>query len=598
MRHYIKSIVLIITIIFITQATAWAKETSFLISLNKNRTRPGKQVELTLFFFETSVSYPKMPFIDGLDLIYKSSANVHVTIDGKTRDAMAHTYKIVPLKLGAFKIGPLSFKYDNDTYISNQIVLEVTKEAAIQTGETSASVQEEQSLSKRIYCALEIPKAELFVNEKGIISFKLYSDWLDVEDIKLLDPPSTSIIKGKFSKGKYKTIQRDGMYYAVMEWDNWFYAPETGEFTIEPVKIKFDIAKRKKGDNASLPPLLNTNEDFYNKLLGSSRIYPVEFSTEPVKVRIMPLPSKGRPSGFKGAVGNFNVNINIDRTDIKAGDIINLTTEITGNGNYNTVHIPVMQDTEGIEVYGPKVTREENKIIYVQAVKIYSTSIKEIPKMTFDFFNPESKEYSSIVKGHILIKVEEGETISTVQKESGAFGFPKPVKGKIDIIGIKDSPGMLQREGPTFYKSKNFISLQLFPLFILALTLIIQRRVDMLRYDRWLRASIKARSGIKKTESYLKANNIGGFYEAVFKTIQEYFAEIFYISAGGITRKNIIDSIENRISRKDIVDKIKNIFEDCYLVKYAMIEAAGQDMKNTLNNFKDVIEYLNSNRPI
>ena len=65
------------------------------------------------------------------------------------------------------------------------------------------------------------------------------------------------------------------------------------------------------------------------------RRYPVERSTEPVKLTIQPLPTVDQPEDYTGAVGKYTMDVLAKPTKVKIGDPITLSINIKWRGKYS-----------------------------------------------------------------------------------------------------------------------------------------------------------------------------------------------------------------------------------------------------------------------
>ena len=70
----------------------------------------------------------------------------------------------------------------------------------------------------------------------------------------------------------------------------------------------------------------------------------------------MPLPDAGKPEGFSGAVGNFTVDADVDKKELKANETLNYNLKISGKGNLSLINAPNINPPADFEKYDPKVT--------------------------------------------------------------------------------------------------------------------------------------------------------------------------------------------------------------------------------------------------
>ena len=96
------------------------------------------------------------------------------------------------------------------------------------------------------------------------------------------------------------------------------------------------VAQIKAQNTQSRDPFFDSffNDPFFNRNFQN-----VEMNVEsnPLTIDVKPLPSTGKPLDFSGAVGSFNMASEIDRTELKSNEPINLKVTISGKGNLELI---------------------------------------------------------------------------------------------------------------------------------------------------------------------------------------------------------------------------------------------------------------------
>jgi tetratricopeptide (TPR) repeat protein len=80
---------------------------------------------------------------------------------------------------------------------------------------------------------------------------------------------------------------------------------------------------------------------------------PETFQVEsaPTAVTVLPLPAGGVPPDFAGAVGQYDTEVWYDRSDLRAGEAVNLVLEVIGSGNLSSLARPEFPPIVGLRVY-------------------------------------------------------------------------------------------------------------------------------------------------------------------------------------------------------------------------------------------------------
>ncbi len=122
----------------------------------------------------------------------------------------------------------------------------------------------------------------------------------------------------------------------------------------------------------------------------------IEKTTKPVSITALPLPEA---AGFNGAVGRFEAQASLDRSEVALGEAATLRVKIEGKGNLKWVEGPE-PSLGGAKVYPPQVKSEiEATPLGMRGSKTWefvvvpeTSGTLEIPKVSFSYFNPDSRK--------------------------------------------------------------------------------------------------------------------------------------------------------------------------------------------------------------
>jgi len=583
-RHTIYDILKVCSIfsfLLLLPLTSHAAERTFYAVLENNSISPGRQTRIELIFpDENDMPVPDMPFMPGIEFRYAGVSKEN----GRT----LHAYVISVSQEGKFQIGPLMIPYKGDVYRSNAVTLMVSKSAkSPAAAETKKETTAGPDISKRIFLELDVPKKEIYVNEKISAVLRLYSDWLDLEDVKVSEPLNKNIVSDKFVKGETAITEKNGTRYVVLNFGKSFFAPEPGEAVLDRADVVCDIVKRVD-KNAKL---LNANEDFYNGYLGRKLSRKLEMKTEPVSMKVVPLPAKGRPEGFNGAVGSFVVEIKEDMSGLKSKGIARFATKVTGTGNFNTVTMPALKLEEGVSLYDSKTEKKDGRVVFTQVFKVNPSIAREVPPLKYAFFDPGKGEYVSVQKGPFQIP-----SVGGGREEAAQKGEKGKTKAKEEMIGVKELSGRPYHEAPIYENSGLLILLEAFPLIILAAVVAEKRRIWVATSDSdkavRIRAARKAKAALFLTRKLVGERKTKEFYDLVFNSLQEYLGERFRLAAGSITEGLVDEVVGTEKAMPETAKKIKDIFSDCYVARFTGVKMGHKDTETTLGRLREVFEEL------
>ncbi|MBI5665999.1 MAG: protein BatD, partial [Nitrospirae bacterium] len=516
---------------------------------------------------------------------------------GRMSSSVTHIYRLVPLKTGKFQIGPFSVQHEGDTYKSNALSVEVMDSAAHAGGRTEQQ-KPAVNLGDRVFVKMQAGKHSAYINEIIPLTIKLYVNGIGVRDIQYPEYNHEGFSGGQFDKPEQHQETISGSVYDVVEFKTSIFATKNGTYKLGPALIKANLVTQKRRSRHSQFDRF-FGRDPFDDFFGGYETYSVELKSEPLSLKVLPLPVAGRPGEFKGALGNFNFNLEVSPAEVKAGDPVTLKMIVSGSGNFDSVTSPSLKQHDGFKSYEPQAIQEGNRKIFEQVLISMTDNVKEVPAVSFSFFNTEKGEYQTIVKAGVPLKVLKSDRKEEVTildaPQNTARSVVREKFGK-DIIYIKESPGPLTGKGRYIYKNPLFMLLQIIPVLALAGVWIMQRRKERLstdiRYARRLTAPRKARKGIHEAEDFLAKNSASEFYDAVFKTIRDYVGNRFHVPSGGLTADSAGEALKDKGLAPDMLSRLINIFRECDMARYAPSEAGPDNMRETLKELKELIDYL------
>jgi len=164
-----------------------------------------------------------------------------------------------------------------------------------------------------------------------------------------------------------------------------------------------------------------------------------------------------------------------------------------------------------------------------------------------------------------------------------------------DIVYLKENPGIVCRKGALLCKNELLLLLILLPALAVILTIITQARKDYLaqdvRYARSLAAPRKAKHNLVNARNLLNAKETAKFYDAVFKTLQEYIGDKFHLSTAGIS-SDVIEKLKIRGVDPSILEELKVCFDACDRSRYAPSDAQEEEAKRVFKMLENIISKM------
>lgn len=616
-----KRVAILLLIIFSFCHRAYAEDIKFEASVDKKTVALGESAQLGLTFHGTqNVPAPDIGNIDGCDVKYLGPSTMMTVINGTVSNSITHMYKVQPLRLGKFQLGPFTFKYDGNIYTSGITFLTATDEKPrpepVKKGGADEDIIESLDIKDRLFLTLKADKSKAYVNEIVPVTIKIYVNRMNVSDIQLPNFNQEGFSKAQFEDPKQYRERMGGLLYDVLEFRTTIFGTRPGEYKLGPATLKCNLAVKKRVRNVSAldDDFLNNrggaNDPYFEDFFTRYERYPVELKSEEIGLELLPLPQDGKPEDFSGAVGDYQFIYSAGPKKVKVGDPVTLKMEINGTGNFNTVIIPKLENTEGFRVYEPQIKTEANRKTFRQVLIPESDKVYQTPKAIFTYFDPDKKIYKTITQEPTPLQVEKvadspaqviGQTPAVPPATTLNLNTQPPQKMEDsqpqgDILYIKESIGIVRPKGCEIYKSILFLMIFLVPLVVLITVWLVYAKQDRMRRDTRYAHRTEAFKSMRKEffelKRLLKSNDAKVFYETLFKALQDYLGGRLYMPVAGLTFDTVEPVLRSKGVDAAVLNKINNIFDVCDRAKFALINADTLLMKDDMKSLEEIIREL------
>ncbi|MCX5698423.1 MAG: BatD family protein [Candidatus Omnitrophica bacterium] len=595
-----------IALIFLLYTQVLAKDINFEATVDRNKIGLGQSLQLGLAFDGSqNMPVPELSTVEGFQARYLGPSTRMSIINGQASSSVTYVYTLLPTKVGVFKIGPFRFQHNGNTYNSNTINIEVLEAAAPPQDQSSQEAQPQtKDLNERIFLTLQLKKNKVYFNEVIPVTIKLLVNRLGVRDIQFPQFNHDGFSVGEFGMPRQYQEVAGGINYEVIEFQAAIFGLKPGEFRIGPATMQCNLVVRRQTNRQSLASSDDFfNSDVFDNIFGGYQAYPMNLKSADIPVMVLPLPEENKPEGFLGALGVFDFQASVSPLEVKAGDPVTLKAVVAGQGNFNTVNLPRANLGNDFKVYEPQGKQDKDAKTFDEVLIPLNTSVKEIPAMSFSFFNTQTGLYETITRGPFPIKVikpEKEEELKITEGKQPAHILIKEEKLGRDIIYIKDNPGELSKKQEFLYKNRLFLGFQVIPLLFYLLLAAMHARNRKLatdvKYARQLLAPRKAKAGILRAKGLLEQGSVREFYDTLFDVLQEYLGNKFHLPSKGITISIIDEQLKHKNIPEEILAKLRNTFSECDMVRYAASRLVEENMRNSLKSLEEVIDYLQRNK--
>jgi hypothetical protein len=235
-----------------------------------------------------------------------------------------------------------------------------------------------------------------------------------------------------------------GKPYTVLTWHSALAAVKPGDFslTVEtPLTVRMRTVPQRRARmprGASDDSLFEDvfNDSFFQSFFGGTTEKQITLASEPDGIKVLALPTGGRPAGFAGAVGKFEVGSELSSAKTVAGDPLTLRLKVTGMGNFDRVNSTMLGEVGGWKTYKPTVKFKpadsagySGEKHFEQAVIPIQTGRQIVPGLAFSFFNPDTRQYETKLTAPLSVEVSTapaGSLATATAPASNASPIPAP----------------------------------------------------------------------------------------------------------------------------------------------------------------------------
>lgn len=184
-----------------------------------------------------------------------------------------------------------------------------------------------------------------------------------------------------------------------------------GRLTVGPARLDLEIMEGASGSAA---------------FFGAIEPRPQTLATQQVTLDMLPLPAKGRPASFSGAVGSFSLAVATSPENSAVGDPLTITTTISGTGSLNSAGCPRI--TGGALRSYPPAARGRDKGLICEQVVIPSAA-GQLPPVVWSYFDPGPGRYRTLRQALPDVSPQSGRTAPTTAPVLPAPPAPSRIQG-------------------------------------------------------------------------------------------------------------------------------------------------------------------------
>ncbi|MDH5627133.1 MAG: BatD family protein, partial [Candidatus Krumholzibacteria bacterium] len=509
-------------------------------------------------------------------------------VNGQASSSITFNYVLVPRNEGTFLIEPIRFTVSNKQYNANPVTVTVVAAASGVTAPPAAATPDATppgdlpGSDESIFVAASVSADTVYVNQQITWTLGYYTDGR----VELLRSPNYSPpaaegfwVEDLPPQNKYYA-NLHGRQYLVSEIKRGYFPTAPGVYTIGEARVDLVVDDVRSRGSVN---------DFFSRGLRGGFGQQRTLQTDPIQVVVLPLPGRGKPSGFEGAVvSNLTVSTAVDKQVVQVGEPVNVSVEMSGIGNMRTLIPPALDKLNEFKVYESGSSTDSFKKDYVVSGRRKFDFVLvpqaegrfTIPPVSVAYFDPVKGSYAVAKSIPVPLEVKPG-TPEDARKLVYAGGGDDFRVINRDIRFIHSPPANLTVASPPFYASRLFVVLQALPALAVAASLVIERRRRRLRSDLGLaRASRALRDADRRIAGAAKAFGAGrrddGF-SLLQGAVLGYFADRMNVPQAAVTSSDIDAYLDKRGVDTEVAAAVGRVVAACNVARYAAGAAESVD---------------------
>ena len=505
-------------------------------------------------------------------------------VNGERSFSKTYSYFLKPLRKGSLRIKQASIEIDGEEYKSLPIEVIIT-DSVDQPSDSVTQYYNDEDIELRAL----ISKTSPYVNEPITIVYKLYykapirvSNAQETETPKYKDFWNQDI---KIPQLKIQSEIYKGQNYNVVEWKKVvLYPQKSGLLEISPLSINLmlDVPTDKR--------------DFFGNIIIDQTSQFISTGTRRINVKQLPL--NNMPSSFTGAVGEFEFDVILDKSSLRATESFQAELKVKGRGNLKLFDLPDLLVPGSMELFEPQ--REESINTNLSGMngsvtKLFTVIPRfqgsfPIEQVEFSYFDPKLEEYKIVKSPRLTIDVYDGPTIS-----NPSVNNTNTISPNDSFRFIKINTKLMKINNDKFFESEIFYILISSP-FAMVIAFVMLTAYKRKRKSSFTETQRVQHKEIDKMINTAKEslNDKNVFYDLIEKAVYKTLLLKFSLNIDNLNKEKIKSTLRVKGIDEKNISKIIQLIENCENAKYS--RSSNSIMNNDLNTAKEIISLIQKNK--
>lgn len=567
----------------ITTLQVWSEQVTFTASAPESVVA-GQQFRLSYKVNTNKVKDFRAPGMTGFTVLTGPSTSTQSStqiINGSMSSSVSitYTYLLLAENEGEFKIPGATIVANGTSLTSNSLTVKVLPTDNVSdTKQQSSKSQPGVVSNSDLFMTASINRHTVYEQEAILLTFKIYT-LVNLTSLsnKMPDLKNFHTQEVELPQNKEMNYENyNGRNYRTMVWSQYVLFPQqSGVLEIPPTTFEGIVSQQIQSD------------DIFDNFFNVGRYVDIKKSltTPKITVNVKPLP-KGKTDAYYGGVGDFSISSDISTTELKTNEAVTVKVVVSGTGNMKLIQTPKIEYPATFDIYDPKIDNKYtlktsghsgNKVFEYLAIPRHAGEYS-IPPIEFQYFDPRSETYKTIITKEIKLSIAKGEG-SAASSVSGIISKEDLKYVGEDIRFNTTSNEFLDIEN-LFFGSFKFWVILFTPLIILLSFVVISRKrvADNANtaINRTKRANRVAKKRLLVANQYLKENKKDLFYDEVLKALWGYVSDKLVIPPSQLSKENIQAALLEKGVSIELSSMFTTLLDGCEFARYAPGDDSGR----------------------
>jgi hypothetical protein len=397
LRRLLKAFAGVALLVFVALLTPslLAQGISLNAGFNPATTVLGEPVEFNVIISGTNRNQgnPPLPSADGIQFRYVGPQMSTVINNFQMSVTLTHRFQAIPQKTGDIEVAPIAVQIDGTTYQTPKVTLRVQEPGKNGNPEPNNGA----------FIDIEFPDRPLYVGENIPVNINLcVPSEIRWKPLRMPEFETDNFTRGPVTQPFQHQQDIGGRAFDIATFRTTLTPIRSGKIKLPPVRslVTMQTSRRGRSSGGNTFEEIFGNDPFAAAFAGSTSVMAERHLTSKEKtIEVIDLPTSNRPDTFRGAIGRFEIRSTSKPDSVKLGDPVTATVHISGEGNFDRIDLPPLQDAKGWRPYPPSTNFQKADEIARTGTKTFELALvpeeaKTVaPVFVLSYFDPATGTY-------------------------------------------------------------------------------------------------------------------------------------------------------------------------------------------------------------